>query len=74
MKKVLFIVLIVMAIVIAILSSVGSMSYGTESGRGFFTLVGLLNLFVWASAIVYFVIKRKENQLGLRRNDKLNAE
>jgi len=69
MKKVLFIVLIVMAIVIAILSSVGSMSYGTDSGRGFFILVGLLNLFVWASAIVYFVIKRKENQLGLRKND-----
>ena len=71
MKKGLFITLIVVAIVIAILSSVGSMSYGAESGRGFFTLVGLLNLFVWASAIVYFVIKRKENQIGLRRNDNL---
>ena len=69
MKKGLFIALIVMAIVIAILSSVGSMNYGTDSGRGFFTLVGLLNLFVWAAAIVYSVIKRKENELGLRRND-----
>lgn len=69
MKKGLFITLIVVAIVIAILSSVGSMTYGTDSGRGFFTLVGLLNLFVWAAAIVYSVIKRKENQLGLRRND-----